>query len=131
MKVPVGRTLGGFKVERELGRGGMGLALLVRQESLDRPVVLKKIRQELREDPELAERFRREARTAAAIHHPNVVAVYDRFTWRGNEYIAQEFVDGADLSSVLKCCGPLPPRIASMIALEEFRFSVCFQVLII
>lgn len=117
----IGKTLGNYQVEGELGSGGMGIVLLARQESLDRPAVLKKIRQELREDAELAERFRREARTAAAIHHPNVVAVYDRFVWRGHEYIAQEFVDGADLSAVLKCCGPLPPRIASMIALEVVR----------
>lgn len=117
----IGKTLGNYRVEGELGSGGMGVVLLARQESLDRPAVLKKIRQELREDAELAERFRREARTAAAIHHPNVVAVYDRFVWRGHEYIVQEFVDGADLASVLKCCGPLPPRIASMIVLEVVR----------
>ncbi|MBW1884607.1 MAG: serine/threonine protein kinase [Deltaproteobacteria bacterium] len=117
----IGKSLGNYIVEGELGSGGMDVVLLARQESLDRPAVLKESRPELREDAELAERFRREARTAAAIHHPNVVAVYDRFAWRGNEYIAQEFVDGADLSSVLKCCGPLPPRIASMIVLEVVR----------
>lgn len=117
----VGKTLGNYRIEGELGSGGMGVVLLARQESLDRPAVLKRIRQELREDPELAERFRREARTAAAIHHPNVVTVYDRFVWRNNEYIAQEFVDGADLATVLRCCGPLPPRVASMIVLEVVR----------
>ena len=117
----VGRNLGNYLIEGELGSGGMGVVLLARQESLDRLAVLKKIRQELRDDAELAERFRREARIAAAIHHPNVVAVYDRFVWRGNEYIAQEFVDGADLAAVLKCCGPIPPRIASMIILEVVR----------
>ena len=121
MATLVGKTLGNYSIEGELGSGGMGVVLLARQISLDRPAVLKRIRPELRENEELAERFRREARTAAAIHHPNVVAVYDRFVWRGNEYIAQEFVDGADLASVLKCCGPLPPRIASMIALEVVR----------
>ena len=117
----VGRTLGNYVVERELGGGGMGEVLLARQESLDRPAVLKRIRSELRENKELAERFRREARTAAAIHHPNVVAVYDRFAFRGNEYIAQEFVDGADLAAVLKSRGALPHRIVCMIALEVAR----------
>ncbi|MCH7868106.1 MAG: serine/threonine protein kinase [Myxococcales bacterium] len=117
----VGKTLGNYLVEDELGSGGMGVVLLARQVSLDRPAVLKRIRPELRENLEMAERFRREARTAAAIHHPNVVTVYDRFVWRGNEYIAQEYVDGADLASVLKCCGPLPSRIAAMIALEIVR----------
>ena len=117
----VGRSLGHYVVERELGGGGMGEVLLARQESLDRPAVLKRIRSELREHQELAERFRREARTAAAIHHPNVVAVYDRFTFRGNEYIAQEFVDGSDLAGVLKTRGALPHRIVCMIALEVAR----------
>ncbi len=117
----VGRTLGNYEIEDELGSGGMGVVWLARQTSLDRPAVLKRIRPELREHAELAERFAREARTAAAIHHPNVVAVYDRFTSRGHEYIVQEYVDGADLSSVLTRCGPLPPRIASMIALAVVR----------
>jgi serine/threonine protein kinase len=121
MATLIGKTLGNYRVEGELGSGGMGVVLLARQDCLDRPAVLKKIRQELREDAELAERFRREARIAGAIHHPNVVAVYDRFAWRGHEYIAQEFVDGADLATVLKCCGPLPARIASMIVLEVIR----------
>ncbi len=117
----VGRTLGNYEIEGELGSGGMGVVWLARQECLDRPAVLKRIRPELREHAELAERFRREARTAAAIHHPNVVAVYDRFVWRSHEYIAQEFVDGADLASVLRSCGALPARIASMIILEVVR----------
>ncbi len=117
----VGRRLGNYEIEDELGRGGMGVVWLARQTSLDRPAVLKRIRPELREHADLAERFAREARTAAAIHHPNVVAVYDRFASRGHEYIAQEYVDGADLATVLKRCGPLPPRVATMIALAVAR----------
>ena len=118
-----GRTLGQYEIEDELGQGGMGSVWLARQASLDRPAVLKRIRPELRENEELAERFAREARTAAAIHHPNVVAVYDRFVTRGHEYIAQEFVDGADLGAVLQRCGPLPAKIASMIALTSISVS--------
>lgn len=117
----VGRTLGNYEIEAELGSGGMGVVWLARQTSLDRPAVLKRIRPELREHAELAERFAREARTAAAIHHPNVVAVYDRFTSRGHEYIAQEYVDGSDLAGVLQRCGALPGRIAAMIALAVCR----------
>jgi len=117
----VGRTLGNYEIEDELGSGGMGVVWLARQESLDRPAVLKRIRPELRENQELAERFRREAQTAAAIHHPNVVAVYDRFVCRGHEYIAQEYVDGADLSTVMQRYGALPPQVASMILLEVVR----------
>ncbi len=117
-----GKNLGSFTVEAEIGRGGMGVVMLARQHNLDRPAVLKKIRSDLIEFPELAERFAREARTAAAIHHQNVVAVYDRFTWRGDHYIAQEFVDGVDLSTALtRIGGALPWRIAALIALEVAR----------
>jgi len=117
----VGRTLGGFEVEREIGRGGMGVVLLARQLSLDRPVVLKRIQRDLAAHPELAERFEREARIAGALHHPNVVAVHERFTHRGDHYIAQEYVDGHDLASALLLAGDVPPRIAALIALEAAR----------
>jgi len=116
-----GRSLGPYTVEEELGRGGMGVVLLARQPSLDRPVVLKQVRKDLAELPELDQRFQREARTAAAIHHPNVVAVYDTFTHRGARYIAQEYVDGVDLAEVLRRAGPLPWRIAAGVALEMLR----------
>ncbi|HIF92517.1 MAG: serine/threonine-protein kinase [Myxococcales bacterium] len=117
----VGRRLGGFTVERELGRGGMGIVVLARQQSLDRPAVLKRIHAELAIHPELEARFEREAVAAAKLHHPNVVSVYDRFQHRGAQYLATEFVDGVDLSKVLEHEGRLPWRIAATIALEIAR----------
>jgi len=116
-----GKSLGHFVVEDELGQGGMGVVLLARQPSLDRLAVLKKVRTGIAEMPELAERFAREARAAAGVHHHNVVAVYDYFSWRGGQYIAQEYVDGPDLESALGRTGPLPWRIAGLIALEVTR----------
>ena len=71
------RTIGNFAIERELGSGGMGVVLLGRHQSLDRPAVLKRLRPDLAASEELVERFAREARAAAAIHHQNVVAVYE------------------------------------------------------
>src|SRR5262245_26428408 len=99
----------------------MGQVLLGRQLSLDRPAVLKKLRREVAALPEGVERFQREARAAAALHHPNVVSVYDCFSFRGDPYIAQEYVDGLDLRGVLAHCGRLPARIAGLIALELAR----------
>jgi serine/threonine-protein kinase len=100
----------------------MGLVLLARQESLDRPAVLKRILEELvAHHPELEARFEREAHTAARLHHPNVVAVYDRFQYRGAHYIATEYVDGVDLATLLASESPLPWKIAAMIALEVAR----------
>lgn len=116
-----GKTLGNFVVADELGRGGMGVVLLAEQKSLERPAVLKKVRSDIAEFPELAERFAREARAAAAVHHQHVVAVYDYFQWRGHQYIAQEYVDGLDLSEVLKRTGGMPWRIAARIALGVAR----------
>ena len=117
----VGRRFAGFAVEAELGAGGMGMVVLARQESLDRLAVLKRIHPQLVADAELEARFEREAIAAARLHHPNVVGVYDRFTHRGDTYIATEYVDGVDLSKILASEQRLPWRIASMIALELAR----------
>jgi serine/threonine-protein kinase len=118
---PIGQKIGPFVVEAELGSGGMGEVLLARQTSLDRPAVLKKIRRDLMERDDLAERFVREARAAAQIHHPNVVSVYDQFRHRQHVFIAQEYVDGVDLKTTLSRLGALPWRIAAIIALEIAR----------
>jgi serine/threonine-protein kinase len=116
-----GKTYGNFEVVSEICEGGMGTLLLARQTSLDRPAVLKKLRGSLTQRRELLERFEREARAAAAIHHHNVVAVYDYFTWRNQEYIAQEFVDGIDLATLLRRKGSIPWRVAVLIVLEVLR----------
>lgn len=121
MATAIGKSLGNYAVASELGSGGMGVVLLARQESLDRPAVLKRIREDLSGEPDLEERQLREARAAASIHHQNVVAVYDHFTWRGHRYIAQEYVDGIDLAGVLERCGSLPSRVAAMVLLEVAR----------
>jgi serine/threonine-protein kinase len=115
------RTIGNFKIERELGKGGMGVVLIGRHASLERLAVLKRLRPELAVSDELVERFAREARSAAAVHHQNVVAVYDWISWRGEHYIAQEYVDGIDLRAALKELGAVPWRAAALVGLELAR----------
>jgi serine/threonine protein kinase len=115
------RTIGSFAIERELGAGGMGVVLLGRHASLERLAVLKRLRPELAASEELVERFAREARAAAAVHHQNVVAVYDWISWRGERYIAQEYVDGVDLRAGLAELGCVPWRVAALIGLEIVR----------
>ena len=115
------RTIGSFSIERELGSGGMGVVLLGRHATLERRAVLKRLRPELAVSEELVERFAREARAAAAVHHQNVVAVYDWISWRGEHYIAQEYVDGVDLRAALARVGRLPWRIAALVALDVAR----------
>ena len=121
MSDPAGRVLGNFTVEREIGRGGMGVVWLAKQTSLDRPAVLKKLRRDIADSPEIHERFEREARAAAAVHHENVVAVYDCFRHRGDAFIAQEYVAGVDLHTAIQRAGPLPPRIAALVTLAVVR----------
>ncbi len=121
MPLTEGRRLGGYTIERELGAGGMGQVFLARQESLERYAVVKELRRELLAQPSEVERFEREARTAAELHHQNVVTVYDCFAHRGVPYIATEYVDGLDLRRVLAKTGRLPVRSAGMIVLELLR----------
>ena len=118
---PSGRRIAGYEIEQELAQGGMGVVYLAQQPSLERRVVLKTLRRDLAEDPTLEERFTREAQAAAGVHHPNVVVVYDCFSWRNERYIAQEHVDGKDVASVLEQLGRLEPRIVGLVALEVAR----------
>jgi serine/threonine-protein kinase len=115
------RTIGHVEIERELGKGGMGVVHLGHQPALDRPVVIKTLRRALADDPMLEERFLREARSAAAVQHQNVVAVHDCFNWRGEHYIVQEYVEGVDLATVLAVSTRVVPRIAALVALELVR----------
>ena len=120
MPGPAFKTIGSYEVEREIGRGGMGVVLLARQPALDRAVVLKSLRRECADDPQLAARFEREARAAGSVQHQNVVAVHDCFAWRGRSYICQEYIDGTDLAAALGQVR-IEPRIAGLIALELTR----------
>ncbi len=118
---PPRRAVGSFDIVREIGQGGMGVVYLAHQPTLDRMVVLKKIRRELLVDSGIVERFQREARAAAAVHHQNVVSIYDSFEARGDHYIAQEYVDGHDLRWIRSQLGRLDPEVTALIALEVAR----------
>ncbi len=121
MTAPARKTIGGYEVERELARGGMGVVHLARQPLLERRVVVKSLRRGLVEDAAVEERFLREARTASRVQHQNVVAVHDCFAWRGERFIVQEYVDGTDLARALQACRRMAPRIAALVALELAR----------
>ncbi len=100
---------GRYSLERELGRGGMGIVYLARDVSLDRPVAIKLLPPELAERPGLRERFLREARTAAGLSHPNIVPIHaveetDRLVW-----FVMAFIPGESLGERLRTKGALPP----------------------
>ena len=100
---------GQYSIERELGRGGMGIVVLARDERLDRQVALKVLPPSLAEHPETRERFLREARMAAQLSHPNIVPVYRADDIGGFAFFAMGFIDGETLGDRVRARGTLPP----------------------
>jgi eukaryotic-like serine/threonine-protein kinase len=97
-----------YDVGRPLGSGGMGEVFLARDRVLGRDVALKVLRKQFAGDEEFAERFKREAMSAASLSHPNIVQVYDRGeTEEGSSYIAMEYVPGGTLKERISGEGPL------------------------
>jgi len=97
----------GYTILATLGQGGMGHVYKAVQERLDRIVALKVIRHD-RQDTEAIRRFRREAKAAAKLSHPNIVVVHDFDQVGDNCFIAMEYVEGTDLFQLVKDHGPLP-----------------------
>ncbi|MGD0681892.1 MAG: serine/threonine-protein kinase [Terracidiphilus sp.] len=99
---------GKYRIERILGRGGMGSVYLAEHLLLGRVRALKFISSELSQDPALLKRFRREALAASELHHPNVVQVLDLDQAEdGTPFIAMEYIEGEDLCHLI-AHGPLP-----------------------
>ena len=97
-----GAVIGGFVIERELSKGGMGEVFLARQISLDRPVALKVLQAKFLNDKEYVEAFFREARAAGRINHPNVVQAYAVGEENGIFYFAMEYIRGRTMKEILK-----------------------------
>jgi CheY-like chemotaxis protein len=106
----VGREIGGYRIEGEIGRGGMGVVYSAEHLHLQRLVALKLLPAELTRDEAFRARFVRESRLAAEIHHPNIVTVYDAGEADGLLYLAMQYVRGTDLAWVLDEHGPLEPE---------------------
>jgi len=111
-----GSSIAGYEVERVVGAGGIGILYLARQLRLNRPVALKLVDPEVASDPVIRERLRREARTVAALEHPNVVPLYEAGEENGTVYIATRWVEGTELGSLIRRGGPLEPARAARIA---------------
>jgi tetratricopeptide (TPR) repeat protein/predicted Ser/Thr protein kinase len=99
-----------YDLERELGRGGMGVVYKARDTQLDRPVALKFLGSLVDGSEEFRQRFQREARAAAQVSHQNILSIYDIGVEQGNTYIAMEYVEGPNLNQYLGQKGKLPVR---------------------
>ena len=106
----LGTTIGGYRIESLIGRGGMSVVYLAEDLHLGRKVALKLLAPELAADEKFRERFVRESRLAASLEHPNIVTVYEARETDGLLYIAMRYVAGTDLKSLIVREGPLDPE---------------------
>jgi serine/threonine protein kinase len=112
---------GRYRLESKLGSGGMSTVYLALDEVLDRPVAVKLLHREISEEADQLERFRREARAAARLSHPNLVGVIDAGEDDGRPYIVFEYIDGRTLKRRIQDEGPLPVDEAVAYAIEIGR----------
>ncbi len=111
-------VIGRYSLDRELGRGGMGVVYLAREVRLDRQVAIKLLPPEFASQPELRDRFMREARTAARLSHPYIVPIHAVDEVDGFVFIVMAYVDGGTLSQRVAAHGPLPAKDVTRIMRE-------------
>jgi serine/threonine-protein kinase len=97
-----------YAVEREVGRGGMAVVFLADEVQLGRPVAIKVLPPEMALAPNVAERFKREARMAASLDHPNIIPIYRVGQAGGVHFMVQKFIEGRSLEAILGQQGALP-----------------------
>ncbi|MFF5966569.1 serine/threonine-protein kinase [Streptomyces collinus] len=114
----IGQQIAGYRIEQEIGRGGMAVVYRARDLRLERTVALKLLAPELARNDTFRRRFTHESRAAAAIDHPHIVPVFEAGETDGVLYIAMRYVAGSDLRHVLDREGPMPPATALRVAAQ-------------
>src|SRR5438445_6334111 len=103
---------GRYRIIRKLGTGGMADVYLAEDQELGRRVAIKILNDRHAADDSFVERFRREAKNAAGLSHPNIVSIYDRGTAEDTYYIAMGYLDGRSLKELIVGRGPAPIKTA-------------------
>src|SRR5438128_7142647 len=117
---------GRYRIIRKLGSGGMANVYLAEDQELGRRVAIKILNDRHAGDEQFVERFRREAKNAASLSHPNIVSIYDRGEAEGTYYIAMEYLEGRSLKELILSRGPAPASVAIDYArqiLSALRFA--------
>jgi serine/threonine-protein kinase len=117
---------GRYRIQRKLGAGGMADVYLAEDQELGRRVAIKILNGRHANDDQFIERFRREAKNAAALNHPNIVSIYDRGEAEDTYYIAMEYLDGRTLKELIVSRGAAPINVAIEYArqiLSALRFA--------
>ena len=117
MPLETGRRLGPYQIDAPLGAGGMGEVYRARDTRLDRTVAIKVLPEHVAADPDLKQRFEREARTVAALNHPHICTLHDIGSQDGIDFLVMEYLDGETLAQRLEK-GALPLDQALTIAIE-------------
>src|SRR5438034_11284943 len=103
---------GRYLIIRKLGAGGMANVYLAEDQELGRRVAIKILDDRHAADDSFIERFRREAKNAAGLSHPNIVSIYDRGEAEGTYYISMEYLEGRSLKELILARGPAPIPVA-------------------
>ena len=118
----IGQVIGGCRIEKKIGKGGMATVFKAHHLSFDMPMAVKILHPHLAEsNPNMVERFLREARAAVRLRHPNIINVMNVGEEKGIYYIVMSYVEGGSLAMMIKESGKIPPKRTFEIALEVSR----------